>query len=252
MLIASYTTIGLLFFTGIFAGAVDAIVGGGGLISLPVLFSIGLPPHLALGTNKFQGTLGTFVATRRYYLAGLLDLRLLFRGLLFGLLGAIGGAIMAQWISNRWLEQMIPLLLLVVFIIVLCCPKLGLEDRPSRLSVTYFYPLFGLILGVYDGFLGPGTGTFWVFCIAYFLGQNLKNATAQAKVFNLKSNIIATICFIFGRNIDYSIALCMVFGQIIGAYLGTHLAIQQGARFIRPVFITVVALTILSLVVRHP
>ena len=103
-------------------------------------------------------------------------------------------------------------------------------------------------MGFYDGFFGPGSGSLWVFSLTFFLGFNLTKATAYTKVFNLKSNIIATACFALGHNIDYRLALCMAAGQLIGGRLGAYLAIKNGAKLIRPIFISVVTMTIFTLV----
>lgn len=247
MLHLSYQLLFILFVTGIVAGTIDAIAGGGGIICLPMLLGVGLPPHLALGTNKLQSSVGTFAATRSYYRAGLLNLKTIYKGLAFGFLGAVLGSISAQLISSDILKQIIPFLLVLIFAYTLFSPKMGVEDKKPLLSEFYFYIIFGFGLGFYDGFFGPGTGSFWVFSLMFFLGYNLRKATAYTKIFNLKSNLIATACFAFGQNIDYRIATCMAVGQLIGGQLGAHLAIKNGARLIRPIFIIMVSSTIISL-----
>lgn len=243
----SYQLLFLLLLTGFFAGTVDAIAGGGGLISLPMLLSVGVPPHVALGTNKLQTSVGTFTATFSYHRAGLFSFNTLSKGLIFGFLGAVLGAVIGQIISSDALKQIIPILLLIIFIYTLSAPKLGNEDRNALFNETIFYIVFGFSLGFYDGFFGPATGSFWVFSLATFLGYNLQKATAYTKVFNLKSNLIAVACFAIGKNIDYQIAIWMAAGQLLGGRLGAHLAIQKGAKLIRPIFIAVVAMTIISL-----
>lgn len=238
----------LLFMTGLVAGTVDAIAGGGGLISLPMLLGVGVPPHVALGTNKLQTSFGTSIATFNYYRRGLFSLKTIYKGLIFGFIGAVLGAYLGQTISSDILKKIIPALLFIILIYTLYSPNLGHEDKAPCLNEFIFYTLFGFALGFYDGFFGPGTGSFWVFLLTYFLGYNLTKATAYTKVFNLKSNIIATVCFAYGQNIDYRIALCMAAGQLIGGQLGAHLAIKNGATLIRPIFISVVSLTIISLI----
>lgn len=237
----------VLFATGLFAGMVDAIAGGGGLISLPVLLGIGVPPHLALGTNKLQGAIGTSVATYKYYREGWFSLKTICNGLIFGLLGAFLGTLASLILSSYILNKLIPLLLFGILIYSLLTPKLGATDKDPLLSEYYFFIFFGFILGFYDGFFGPGTGSLWLFSLTFFLGYNLTKATSYTKVFNLKSNIVAIICFAFYHAIDYRIALCMACGQIIGGQLGAYLAIKKGADLIRPVFLSVVAITISSL-----
>lgn len=236
-----------LFATGLIAGAIDAIAGGGGMICLPVLLGIGVPPHLALGTNKLQSSIGTFMAAWSYYRAKLFNFQTIYKGLIFGFLGAVLGSVAAQSISSHVLQQAIPFMLLTIFVYTLLSPRLGVEDRKPIWSEFYFYIIFGFGLGFYDGFFGPGTGSFWVFALVFFLGYSLPQATAYTKVFNLKSNIIAATCFAIGHNIDYRIAGCMAVGQLFGGQLGAYLAIRNGAKLIRPIFILMVSVTILSL-----
>jgi len=236
----------LLFFTGIFAGTVDAIAGGGGLITLPILLSTGIPPHLAFGTNKLQSTIGTLIATRKYHQHGLIKLNSIYQGLLSGLVGSILGAITAQVLSSEVLRILIPILLMCILLYTLCTPKLGHQDAPPRMKEALFFMLFGFVLGFYDGFFGPGAGSLCMFCLAFFLGYNLMKATAMTKIFNLNSNFIAMLCFAIGGNIDYRLGLVMAAGQIIGSRIGAHLAIKNGVRVIRPVFLVVVFSTIIT------
>jgi uncharacterized membrane protein YfcA len=123
-------------------------------------------------------------------------------------------------------------------------------DQEPRIQDWLFYLMFGFPLAFYDGFFGPGVGAFWVFVLMYFLGFNLIKATAYTKVFNLNSNIVALVCFAVGSNIDYKIGLVMAGGQVIGGQLGAHLAISKGAKLIRPLFLSMVFVTISSLVYR--
>lgn len=240
----------LLFMTGLLAGTVDAIAGGGGLISMPVLMSIGLPPHIAFGTNKLQGSIGTMVAARRYWRAGWISSRDVYPGIAFGLLGAATGAVVNQIISGDILKQIVPVMLLIIFVYTVLSPRLGHTDRNPRMRSWLFYLVFGFALAFYDGFFGPGVGAFWVFLLMFFLGYNLIKATAYTKVFNLNSNVVALVCFAAGANIDYKIGLCMAAGQLIGGQIGASLAISKGAKLIRPLFLTMVFGTITTLAYR--
>jgi uncharacterized membrane protein YfcA len=241
----------LLFITGLSAATVDAIAGGGGLISLPVLLGVGVPPQVALGTNKLQSSLGTFMAATKYYRQGWFSIKTLSKGLLFGIIGAMLGSVAGQGLSTEFLHKLIPVLMLVILIYTIFSPTLGHEAQTPKMSEQWFYIIFGFTLGFYDGIFGPGTGSLWVFSLTFFLGYHFRNATAYAKVFNLKSNIIAAICFGLGSNIDYRIALCMAAGQFIGGQLGAHLAIKKGAQIIRPIFIIVVSVSVMSLVYKN-
>jgi uncharacterized membrane protein YfcA len=241
----------ILFLTGLFAGTVDSIVGGGGLISLPMLLSIGVPPHIALGTNKLQALVGSSVAAHSYYRKGWLSREGLLRGLCFSFVGAVLGAFAIQVLSSEILKKIIPLVLFAVLIYTLFSPKLGHQDTKPKMNQTTFYLIFATLLGFYDGFLGPGTGVFWVFVLVFFMGFNLLKATAYTKIYNLNTNITAMVCFAVGHNIDYRIGLYMAAGQIIGGKLGAALAIKNGAKLIRPLFLIVVSATILTLLYRN-
>jgi uncharacterized membrane protein YfcA len=240
-----------LFLAGFAAGTVDAIAGGGGLISLPILLSTGMPAHLAFGTNKLQSTLGTLMATRRYHKQGLISFKYAYQGVIFGLLGAIAGSITTQRISSDLLQKITPLLLAAILIYILFSKKHTIHNTAPRMRAGLFFILFGFGLGFYDGFFGPGTGSFWVVALTFFLGYNLIQATAYTKVFNLNSNFVATICFALGANIHYGYAAWMAAGSILGGQLGAHLAIKKGASLIRPLFICIVSLTIASLIYKN-
>lgn len=230
-----------LFMIGLSAGIVDAIAGGGGLITLPALLGIGMPPQLALGTNKFQAFFGTFSATLSYYRKKIYSLRLIRKGLLPTFIGALLGAIASQSLSTIFLSQVMPVLLSCILIYVVLTPRFGIKDTSAKLNESLFYYMGGLLLGFYDGFIGPGVGSLWVFALSYFLGYNFLKSSAYTKVFNLASNVIATGCFIYGHNINYKIALLMSLGQFIGGKLGAKIALKNGLKVIRPIFIAVSA-----------
>jgi len=249
-MIDSSTFIFILFFAGLFAGTVDAVAGGGGLISLPMLLGVGIPPHVALGTNKFQSIFGTGMATYQYYKNGLFYFKEIWVGLLTTFLGSFIGAIVVQYIAPSFLKEIMPFLLLIILLYSLFSPRLGLIDTHPRISKTLFYVTFGLALGFYDGFFGPGVGSFWLFFLIYFLGFNLVKATAHTKILNLNTNVAALLCFIFNNQVDYKIGLFMAAGQLIGGRLGAHLVMVNGVKLVKPIFLLVVTGTILTLVYR--
>lgn len=244
-------TLFLLFLAGMFAGTVDAIAGGGGLISLPVLIATGMPPHLAFGTNKLQGMSGTFVAALKYYRHGYVTLSSITTGALFALLGGVLGSLASQWLSNELLKDIVPFLLILIFLYTFFSPRIGIEDKSPRINSLWFYATFGTMIGFYDGFFGPGTGSFWVIALSFFMGFNLIKATAYTKVFNLMSSVSAMLCFAVFGNVDYYLGGAMVLGQVIGGQLGAHLAIRNGAKLIRPLFMAMVSLTIATLVYKR-
>ena len=230
----------LLFGTGLVAGFVDSIAGGGGLITLPVLLSFGLNPQHALGTNKLQATFGSASASWHYAQAGTVPLRDCLRGFLLSLTGAALGSLAVQQLDPSFLRRAIPVLLIAVAIYTLLKPRLGVEDLHPRLPRGAFDLIFGLLLGFYDGFFGPGTGTFWTIAFMLGLGFNMTKATGYAKVMNFASNVSSLAFFLPGGNVHFAAGLTMGLGQLLGARLGSGMVIRRGTKFIRPIFISVV------------
>ncbi len=238
----------LLFMTGLVAGLVDAIAGGGGLITIPVLLGIGLPPQIALGTNKLQASFGSGSAMLTFVRSGTVILHDCFEGIACTALGAGLGTYMVQRLDPGVLRHIIPWLLFTIVLYTLLTPRLGRADIHPRMSKTWFYLLAGIVLGFYDGFFGPGTGSFWVMALMLGLGFNMISATGYTKVMNLTSNITSLGVFIIGGSVLWREGLIMGAGQFIGAHLGSHLVVSRGSRFIRPVFITMVLLITIKLI----
>lgn len=237
----------LLFLAGLASGFVDSIAGGGGLISLPVLLSVGMPPQIALGTNKLQATFGVLTAAINYTRKGTVDLKACWLGVVMTIIGASSGAWIVQRIDSDIISHIVPVLLLAVLIYTVFSKNLGLTDRKGFIPKNLFFIIFGLLLGFYDGFFGPGTGSFWTAALLLFLGSNLTKAVGVTKIMNFTSNVVALTVFVIGGNVYYAAGITMAVAQVIGARVGSNLAIKKGTRFIRPVFITVVLATIIRL-----
>jgi uncharacterized membrane protein YfcA len=227
-----------LFLAGFSAGFVDSIAGGGGLITLPVVLNLGLPPQVALGTNKFQATFGSGSAALHFFRQGTVPLKEGWKGILATGLGAAGGVAAIQHLAPELLKLVIPYCLLGVALFMLFSPRLGHEVRKPVLSDLAFHMIFGLLLGFYDGFFGPGTGSFWVIAYVLLFGFTLVRATGFTKVMNFVSNLVSLLLFMAAGNVEYSQGLVMAAGQFLGARLGSALVLNKGARFVRPVFIT--------------
>ena len=230
----------LLVLTGVAAGFVDSIAGGGGLMTLPVLLNVGLPAPVALGTNKLQATFGSGSAAFHYGRAGLIDFRSCWLGVFWTLIGATIGTLLVNELSPELLNRSIPWLLLGIALYVLFQPKLGESDVQSRMKPLPFHFIFGLSIGFYDGFFGPGTGTFWAMAYVLLLGFNFTRATAHTKVMNFTSNAASLAVFLWSGHVHVVAGLCMGAGQLIGARLGARMVILKGTRWIRPIFITAV------------
>lgn len=236
----------LLFIAGFISGFVDSIAGGGGLISVPVLLATGMPAHMVLGTNKFQASFGSFSSVFNYSRKGVVSFRDCLTGIFFTIIGAASGAVLVQQINPDIIKKLIPFLLIPIVFYMIFSDSLG-ESRQAKVRENIFFFITGIILGFYDGFFGPGTGSFWTAAIVYFLGYELTKATGTTKVMNFTSNFVALVLFFIGGNIDYKAGLCMAAGSFIGARMGSNMAVKKGSRFIRPIFITVVLATIASL-----
>lgn len=237
----------LLFGAGLLGGFIDSIAGGGGLITVPTLLWVGLPPQLALGTNKAQSSVGTALAVSRYAKAGLVQWHEVRLAVVLSFIGSMVGAWTLTQISNDLLRVIIPWMLLAVVIYVAVSPRLGLVATKARLDVVIFSWIFGFSLGFYDGFFGPGTGAFWILAVVTLLGPELTRANAYTKAVNLASNLGSLAVFAAFRQVEPWVAIVMVAGQLIGVRLGTGLVLRHGAGFIRSVFLVVVVAIILKL-----
>ncbi len=228
------------------AGFVDSIAGGGGLISLPAYLISGVPAHMALGTNKMSSSVGTAIAA----------LRLLRRGYLRGmalttaaaaaaaLAGSSLGARLALRVPDTIIRHMMIVALPVVAYYVLRSKKMG-EERKHALPQgrqTAIAAAAGLGIGAYDGFYGPGTGTFLILVLTGMAGMELRTAAAETKVINLSSNVAALITFIVVGNVYYPLGLAAALCSVAGNYLGAGLVVNNGRRIVRPVVLLVLTI----------
>lgn len=230
------------------AGLVDAIAGGGGLITIPALLTAGIPPHLALGTNKLAGTFGTFSAARAYIRRGLIHPRHWMAGITATLLGAAAGTMAVLRVPSEHLHKILPILIFVTALYMLAPRQRRLlpqeaEIIPARRSSI---PL-GWMLGFYDGFAGPGTGAFWTTAAMAVYRADLVRASGIARTMNFVSNLVSLFTFAIMSSVDYLLGLALGLALMTGAHIGAHSAIRYGAPFIRPVFILVVLATSLRL-----
>lgn len=238
----------LLFCVAFFSGFVDAIAGGGGLITIPALISVGIPEHIALATNKLQATFGSFTAAANFTHKKMVDFNSLWRGIIWTFIGAVLGTWAILLIDASVIKYLIPIFLIAILIYTIFSPKLGESDSQKRINESLFYAIFGLVIGFYDGFIGPGTGSFWMFAFVSLLGLNLKSAVANTKILNFTSNIVSLAVFIGGGEILWILGIVMGFGQMIGAYFGSHMVIKKEIKFIKIIFLTVVSLTIVKII----
>ena len=222
----------------VFTGFIDAIAGGGGLVMMPALLFCGLSPLQALGTNKLQSMFGTGSALRNYARSGLVDWRPNRLAIALVFIGAVAGALVVQSIELKLLALIIPVLLTLAAIYILVSPRMSDEDARQRLSPRGYAPVGGAI-GFYDGFFGPGTGTFFTTSLVALRGYGLTKATGMTKLFNFTSNLASVIMFAIGGHMLWLLGLCMAAGAMLGGWLGSHTAMKFGARLIRPLLVVI-------------
>lgn len=227
----------LLALAGLGAGFIDAIAGGGGLITVPALLWAGLPPQIALGTNKLQSSCGTTLAVWRYSLAGLIA----WRNLRWAIGVTFAAAVLGTWTAVNLrpdtLARVVPFLLAAVAIYTAVTPRLGAQAHRARMGFGWFAAIFGTLLGFYDGFFGPGAGSFWMLACVLALGQDLRSAAGTTKALNLTSNVASLLAFGLAGCLRWDVGAAMIAGQLCGARLGSGLVLTKGAKVIRPIFI---------------
>ena len=225
---------------GFLAAFVDAIAGGGGLISVPAYFAIGFPPHFVLGTNKFSASFGAITSTIRFAKSGKVDWKLLKVLLPFTLLGAISGVWTVLILDSSVLKPIVLVLLIAVGIYSLFSKSVGLEDKFQGLNKKNLVlgSIFAFVMGFYEGFFGPGTGSFIIFGLIGIFGFDFVRASGNAKAMNFMSNITSLVVFAINGKVYYLMGIPMAIFMIIGAQVGSKVALKEGAKFIKPVFIT--------------
>ncbi|CDG95786.1 sulfite exporter TauE/SafE family protein [Xenorhabdus bovienii] len=242
---------GFLFLVAIVAGFIDSIAGGGGLLTIPALLSVGVSPVQALATNKLQAVGGSFSASLYFIRRGAVDWRSQRFAIAMTLFGAMLGALLVQFVSPDFLLYLLPVLVIIIGLYFLLVPNIGAEDRPRRLAPLAFGCLAGGGIGFYDGVFGPGTGSFLALSYVMLCGYNLAKATAHAKVLNFASNMGSLGFFILGGQVLWLLGLVMLMGQVIGARLGAGLVLSRGQKLIRPMLVTISFLMSIKLLHDH-
>ena len=229
--------LGLLFAVAFVAAFIDAIAGGGGLITIPALLMVGMPPAMALGTNKLQAFGGSLSASLYFLRKKAVNLREFGFILFMIFIGSVIGTLLIQSIDSSLVKKGLPFLILAIGLYFLFTPKLGENDKKQRLSYPIFALSLGITLGFYDGFFGPGTGSLMNLACVLLLGFKLSKATAHAIVMNLTSNIASVIFFLIGGHIAWTVGFVMMAGSLIGANFGAKMVMSKGKRLIRPMVV---------------
>ena len=231
-------------FASAFAGFVDSIVGGGGLILLPTLFALypNAAPATLFGSNKSASIWGTAFATWQYSRRVSLNWTVMLPAAGMTMISAFLGAWLVTLISADFLRRLLPIVLLLVLVYTLARKDMGRHHQPRYQGRTELLAActIGTSIGFYDGFFGPGTGSFFVFLLVRWLGYDFLNASVSAKLLNLASNIAALVLFTLKGHVWWHLALPMAMANVAGSLLGTRMALQHGAGFVRGMFILVV------------
>ena len=243
-------TVVLLVLAGLAAGWVDAVVGGGGLIQLPALLLVpGISPVQALATNKLGSIMGTSVSSITYYRRVGPDLTTAGPMALAALAGAVGGAALATQIPAELFTPIILVVLVGVALFTILRPRLGAQDdlRWEGNRHRWTAAGIGLVIGAYDGLLGPGTGTFLVISLVSVLGYAFLPASALAKIVNFATNLGALLYFVPHGAVIWGLGLSMGVANLVGGYVGARMAVAKGSGFVRVVFVVVVGALICKL-----
>lgn len=231
-------------------GFIDAISGGGGLLTIPALLLVGLPPHVALGTNKVSACMGTTISLINFSRHHLVNWHMALWGIPFSLVGSWLGSLLALYLDSTLLGKILVIMLPIAMIATLIPPKQhkNIIDAEHGPRFWLLLPLVCLSIGCYDGFFGPGTGSILILLLHWAMRQDMLHASATAKAFNLASNVSAAISFVWHGAVFWSLGLLMGGLFMIGNWLGSALAIHAGANVVRK-FLFVSLLLLLSTLV---
>ena len=232
-----------LFFVGVVAGFLDTLVGGGGLLAVPALLLSGIPPIYVLGTNKFQGSMGTGIATFLLFKKKKLDWNSVKNLMFASFIGSIVGGVIIQFVDTQFLSFVIPIVLFFIAIYFIVSPKpkstVG-NSKPNKKFELFAVP----VVGFYDGMFGPGAGSFFAMTGVMLKKLEIIQATILAKPLNFASNIAGFIVFFSFGHIAFLIGLIMMMGQMIGAFFGTHYLLKANPLIIR-LLIVIISISML-------
>ncbi len=233
------------------AGFVDAIAGGGGLLSVPAYMAAGLPPHFVLGNNKFSSVFGTLLSTIRYSHRKMPDYRIALPGALFALVGSHLGTRTVLLIDPNFLNYVLVVLIPAITVFTFLRKNIGMVKRDltiSKAQILVIASAAGFFIGFYDGFFGPGTGSFLMFGYTVILGCDYVGANANAKIVNLASNFAAVVTFLLNGKVIFAIGIPAALCGIAGNWLGSRMVIRNGVKIIRPLFLIVLTLLFIRII----
>ena len=230
------------------AGVIDSIAGGGGLISLPAYLIAGIPPHYALGTNKLSSCIGTFASTARYIKNKSVNYRIGVVSVILAFAGSFLGANLALMVSESVIKNLLLFVLPFTAFFVLKNKKTDDNRTPLSDKLTFLIACAAsFVIAIYDGFYGPGTGTFLILCYTVFARMDIKTASGNTKIVNLSSNIAAVITFLLHGKVIFLLGLTAAIFSIAGHYIGSGLVLKKGYKIVKPVMLLVLALLFITI-----
>ena len=245
-------TISILITVSFAAGLIDSIAGGGGLLTVPSLLLAGIQPQLVLGTNKFISSSGTSVAVFNFVRKKKVAIKIAAFGIIFALAGGFIGSKAVLAIDQNAVGKIIIFLLPIGAIATLYPKKKGKrKEHLSKNDMLFKVPLICSVIGFYDGFFGPGTGSFLAISFYAFIGLNLIEATANAKIINLATNIGALASFIIAGKVIYLIAIPLALSNMIGNYLGSSIVLEKGEKIIKMFLMIVLGMLMATLILKY-
>lgn len=233
------------------AGFVDAAAGGGGLISLPAYIATGMPAHFAYGCNKFSSACGTTLASARFFKNKAMDVQTALLAAAGSFLGSGVAARIVLLLDDQILKRIVIIFLPIAAIVIFLNRGYGAENLSHQLSKQrkiLFALLIGLLIGFYDGMVGPGTGTFAIIAFSILMKYDLKTSSGNAKILNLASNYASLITYALNGKVLWMIAIPAAACNVLGSYFGSGMALKKGASFIRPMILVVMILLLIKIV----
>ena len=244
-LLADPGSLAILAAVGFIAGFIDAVVGGGGLLSIPALLTLGLPPQMTLGTNKLASSFSSCMSAWTYYRKHFIKPQFWYHGFLACFLGAVIGTFLVSVIDNHVLDKLLPLIIIIIATYTLLSPNaMGCAQcqPPSKAPNSLTQWLHGIPLGCYDGFAGPGIGAFWTVSATRLYRLPVLHSIGLARAMTFTSNVTSLAIFLTLGLVNIQYGLAMGVCMMLGAYIGARSAIRFGVPFIRPLFIIIVIL----------
>ena len=233
------------------AAVVDAISGGGGLISLPAYFAVGFPTHVALGTNKVSSTLSTIASSFKFWKSKKINVEIVSKLFIFSFIGAILGSLTTISIEPKYFKPISFGILILVFLYALKNKNLGEKNyyKGTTPKTIILGKIMAFCLGFYDGFLGPGTAAFLMFCLIKIFKLDFSSASGNTKILNLSSNFASLVVFGYLGKLNFAYGLPIALVMTAGALIGSKLAITKGNKFIKPVFLVVTSVLIVKMLI---